>query len=115
MDGVITEDSDVFLFGAKKVYRGVFQDNIKFFDSERIQQKLRLTREKMILFALLVGSDYTVGVKGIGIVNAMEILKAFDSLGKLKKFKEWAVHADLFLHPEHRTENITKLSKEEEK
>lgn len=29
----------------------------------------------MILFAMMLGSDYTEGVKGIGIVNAMEILK----------------------------------------
>jgi DNA excision repair protein ERCC-5 len=33
----------------------------------------------MIIFALLLGSDYTEGIKGIGIVNAMEILKVFDS------------------------------------
>ncbi len=34
-----------------------------------------MTREKMIIFGLMLGSDYTDGVKGIGIVNAMEILK----------------------------------------
>lgn len=34
-----------------------------------------LTREKLILFGLMLGTDYTDGVKGIGIVNAMEILK----------------------------------------
>lgn len=36
-----------------------------------IVRKLGLTREKLILFAMLLGSDYTDGVKGIGIVNAM--------------------------------------------
>jgi DNA excision repair protein ERCC-5 len=39
-----------------------------------------LTREKLILFALMLGSDYTDGVKGIGIVNAMEILKVHHEL-----------------------------------
>jgi DNA excision repair protein ERCC-5 len=36
VDGVVTEDSDVFLFGGRKVYRGVFQDNIKLYWMGRI-------------------------------------------------------------------------------
>lgn len=36
VDGVVTEDSDVFLFGARKVYRGLFQDNIKFYAMKKI-------------------------------------------------------------------------------
>ena len=36
VDGVITEDSDVFLFGAKNVFRGVFNDNIRYFSAHKI-------------------------------------------------------------------------------
>jgi DNA excision repair protein ERCC-5 len=36
VDGVITEDSDVFLFGARNVFRGVFNDNIKYFSAHKI-------------------------------------------------------------------------------
>lgn len=57
----------------------------------------------MILLALLVGSDYTVGIPGIGPVTALEILAAFpppknleisylsqsDLLSGLKEFKHW--------------------------
>ena len=35
---------------------------------------------------MFLGSDYTDGVKGIGLVNAMEIIKVFDDVEKLKKF-----------------------------
>ena len=63
--------------------RGLFQNNIKWYDYTKMRSKLKLTREKMIIFALLLGSDYTEGVKGIGIVNAMEIIKVFDTLEKL--------------------------------
>jgi len=31
----------------------------------------------MISLALFLGCDYTMGIKGVGIVNAMEILEAF--------------------------------------
>lgn len=44
VDGVVTEDSDVFLFGARAVYRGLFQDNIKVYWMKRIEEKLLLSR-----------------------------------------------------------------------
>lgn len=42
---------------------------------------LELTRQQMIQLALLVGSDYTTGIPGIGPVTALEILAAFPSQG----------------------------------
>jgi len=53
-----------------------------------------LDREKMIYLALFLGSDYTMGIKGIGIVNAMEIMNTFQNYQELLKFKQWAVHDD---------------------
>lgn len=38
-----------------------------------------------------------MGIKGVGIVNAMEIVEAFDSKEALLRFSEWASRADLFL------------------
>jgi len=42
---------------------------------------------------MLLGSDYTEGVKGVGIVNAMELLQAFDMSKGVKhglsRFKKW--------------------------
>jgi DNA excision repair protein ERCC-5 len=43
-DGVVTEDSDVFLFGARKVYRGVFQNSIKMYWMGNVEEKLMLNR-----------------------------------------------------------------------
>ena len=44
---------------------------------------------------MLLGSDYTIGVDGIGIVNAMEVVAGFSdvddgqSLEGLRQFKSW--------------------------
>lgn len=50
----------------------------------------------MIALAYFLGSDYTEGVTGIGIVNAMEIIQAFPFgqseegiLYGLEKFRDW--------------------------
>jgi 5'-3' exonuclease len=39
----------------------------------------------------LLGSDYTEGVNGIGIVNAMEIIAAFPGDSTLLDFRTWFV------------------------
>lgn len=76
---MITEDSDVLLFGSRKVYRNIFERN-KFaekYDMDFIEREMGLNREDLIKMALFMGSDYTVGVKGIAAVNAIEIINAF--------------------------------------
>lgn len=79
VDGVVTEDSDVFLFGARCVYRHIFDEKryVEAYLSEDIRRDLGVSRSDLIAMAYLLGSDYTEGVKGIGIVNAMEIVDVF--------------------------------------
>lgn len=115
VDGTVTEDSDAFLFGARKVYRGVFQDNIKLYSMSKVEEKLHLTREKLILFALMLGSDYTDGIKGIGIVNAMEILKVHHDIDSLQRFTSWAKNADILQDNEqNRTEYMLESATSED-
>ena len=47
-----------------------------------------------ICLALSLGSDYTTGVHGIGIVNATEIIRVFPGVKGLKTFKTWIDAAD---------------------
>lgn len=96
VDGVITEDSDTFLFGARRVYRKLFNPNkeVEVYEMCDIEAELALSRDKLVMLAQLLGSDYTEGVHGIGIVNAMEVLSSWvgnsESLaGGLKSFAEW--------------------------
>lgn len=91
VDGVITEDSDAFLFGAQTVYRHLFAEG-KFaeaYEANDINKSLALDRDHLIRLAYLLGSDYTPGVRGVGVVNAMEILEAFPGSEGLKEFQKW--------------------------
>ncbi|XP_063617374.1 DNA excision repair protein ERCC-5 [Cydia splendana] len=78
-DGTITDDSDIWLFGGQTVYKNFFNQkkHVLQYVSERIEKSFNLNREQLILLALLVGSDYTTGVAGVGPVTAMEILASF--------------------------------------
>ncbi|KAH0969332.1 hypothetical protein GBA52_028787 [Prunus armeniaca] len=88
VDGVVTDDSDVFLFGAQSVYKNIFDDRkyVETYFMKDVEKELGLSREKLIRMALLLGSDYTEGVSGIGIVNAIEVVNAFPEEDGLHKF-----------------------------
>ncbi|CAK9161316.1 unnamed protein product [Ilex paraguariensis] len=96
VDGVVTDDSDVFLFGAQSVYKNIFDDRkyVETYLMKDIENELGLTREKLIRMALLLGSDYTEGVSGIGIVNAIEVINAFPEEDGLSYFREWIESPD---------------------
>lgn len=96
VDGVVTDDSDAFLFGARNVYKNIFDDRkyVETYFMKDIENELGLNREKLIHMALLLGSDYTEGVSGIGIVNAIEVVNAFPEEDGLRRFREWIESPD---------------------
>jgi DNA excision repair protein ERCC-5 len=91
VDGIVTDDSDVFLFGGDNVYRHMFHKDkpMEFYTMQKIKSELSIDRNKLIDLAILLGSDYSAGINGIGLVNAMEILSAFPGERGLSDFKKW--------------------------
>ncbi|XP_075596680.1 DNA excision repair protein ERCC-5 isoform X1 [Balearica regulorum gibbericeps] len=91
--GTITDDSDVWLFGARHVYKNFFSQNkyVEYYQYVDVQNQLGLDRSKLINLAYLLGSDYTEGIPNVGFVTAMEILNEFPGHGlePLLKFAEW--------------------------
>jgi DNA excision repair protein ERCC-5 len=88
VDGIVTDDSDTFLFGGTRVYKNMF-NAAKFVEcylTNDLISEFSLTRDKMIAIAQLLGSDYTTGIPGIGPVTALELLAEFPDL---QDFKDW--------------------------
>ncbi|ODV93246.1 hypothetical protein PACTADRAFT_51863 [Pachysolen tannophilus NRRL Y-2460] len=81
VDGIITDDSDCFLFGGDIIYKNMFNEKnyVECYMVDDIERDLGLNREKLIELAILLGSDYTEGINGVGKVTAMEILAEFDN------------------------------------
>ncbi|KAI4199093.1 MAG: hypothetical protein LQ350_004848 [Teloschistes chrysophthalmus] len=88
VDGIVTDDSDTFLFGGTRVYKNMF-NQAKFVEcylTADLEKEYSLTREKLIGVAHLLGSDYTEGIPSVGPVTALEILSEFDAL---ETFAAW--------------------------
>uniref|UniRef100_A0A3Q2XQD5 XPG-I domain-containing protein n=1 Tax=Hippocampus comes TaxID=109280 RepID=A0A3Q2XQD5_HIPCM len=92
-NGTITDDSDVWLFGGRHVYKNFFSQNkyVEHYQYSDLQNQLGLDRTKLINLAYLLGSDYTEGVPGVGYVTGMEILNEFPGHGlePLTQFRTW--------------------------
>jgi DNA excision repair protein ERCC-5 len=91
VDGVITDDSDVFLFGAQRVYKNMFNQSktVELFLQNDLERELGLDRDTLVRLAYLLGSDYTGGLAGTGPVLAMELSKEFPGKDGLHKFADW--------------------------
>ena len=61
VDGVISNDSDVFAFGGKSLYRNFFVDNryVEAYLSDDLETEVGLNRDRIILYAMLEGCDYS--------------------------------------------------------
>jgi len=94
VDGIVTEDSDAFVFGGKHIYKNIFDDKkyVEIYNADDAEREMNLTHDGMVGLALLLGGDYTQGVHGVGIVNGMEIVHAFgvsEDVQNLKRFRQW--------------------------
>ncbi|KAF9456623.1 hypothetical protein BDZ94DRAFT_334056 [Collybia nuda] len=91
VDGVITDDSDVFLFGARRVFKNMFNQSktVECFLLSDLSRELGLERDTLIRLAYLLGSDYVDGLPGVGPVVALELLKEFPGEDGLHMFKDW--------------------------
>ncbi|KAI0410052.1 PIN domain-like protein [Xylaria palmicola] len=91
VDGIVTDDSDIFLFGGTRVYKNMFNSNkfVECYLSSDMEKELSLSREQLISLAQLLGSDYTEGLPGVGPVTAVEILSEFPGKDGLQKFHDW--------------------------
>ncbi|RCN39876.1 XPG protein [Ancylostoma caninum] len=116
VQGVVSDDSDVWAFGVKDVYRHLFSKtkNVQHYGSRIIQQSLgvvifsaffshRLSQSEFVGIAILSGGDYSSGLAGVGVVNAIELLSEFtvarssdedrsqeaETISTLKKMEEW--------------------------
>ncbi|BGP14417.1 DNA repair protein rad2 [Rhodosporidiobolus nylandii] len=91
VDGIVTDDSDVFLFGGSRIYRNMFNESkyVECYLLDDLEREVGLDRDKLVRLAHLLGSDYTDGLPGVGPVQGMELLEEFPGENGLKKFKEW--------------------------
>ena len=76
---VASQDYDCLLFGSPKIIRNLTMSgnlsDLEYLELNKVLNKLELTRQQLIDIAILVGTDFNTGVKGIGAKTGLKIAK----------------------------------------
>ncbi|NXH13933.1 GEN endonuclease, partial [Bucco capensis] len=94
VDGCITNDGDVFLYGAQTVYRNFAMNakdpHLDCYTMSSIKEKLGCDRESLIGLAILLGCDYLPkGVPGVGKEQALKLIETLQGQSLLQRFEQW--------------------------
>ncbi|GMR33474.1 hypothetical protein PMAYCL1PPCAC_03669, partial [Pristionchus mayeri] len=111
VDAVVSDDSDCFAFGVGRLVRHMFsrEKEIEYYQGARVEEQLGLSRWDAISIGMLSGGDYSPGIKGVGVVTALELLaqfteerkgeekeefkSPFQTLSRLHRIEEWLLGA----------------------
>ncbi len=115
----VTKDYDALLYGAPRVIRHVTFTGTDLLPSrgvvrrlepeivelERLLGELGLTREQLVDLAILVGTDFNEGVRGVGPLRALRLIRLYGSIDRMpahirEELGDYREVRRIFLEPE---------------
>lgn len=93
---VASQDYDCLLFGAKRVVRNLAVNsnlgNLEFYELKKVLNDLNITREELIDMGILIGTDFSDGLKGVGAKTALKLAKNGQLKEKIAELQEISTH-----------------------
>ncbi len=84
---VSSQDYDSLLFGAPVMLKNLSaprkKAKLEVVELKELEEKHGITREELVDLAILVGTDFNEGLKGIGVKRALKLIKKHLSIEKL--------------------------------
>ncbi len=110
---VSSQDYDSLLFGAPAMIRNLSAARRKatpeVIELKELEEKYGITREELVDIAILIGTDFNPGIKGIGVKSALKLIKRHHSIEKLiaeaeiekiEGIENYELVRDIFLQPD---------------
>lgn len=132
VDGVISQDYDCLMFGARRVFR-----NFTFFGRRKVPgrnmyinvvpeyidlrenlEKLQITHEQLIQIGILVGTDFNSGIYKVGAKTALNLIRKHGDIYGALEAKNASIEnldriLDLFRNPPYTEVSEVQLKKPE--
>lgn len=81
---VASQDYDCMLFGAPRMVKNLTisgsQNNPELIELGKILETLNITREQLVDLAIMVGTDFNQGIKGIGAKKGLKLIKEYGDI-----------------------------------
>lgn len=79
-----SQDYDCILFGATRMVRNLTitggKANLELLELKKILTNLEISREQLVDVAILVGTDFNMGVKGVGAKTGLKLIKEHENI-----------------------------------
>lgn len=109
-DLVASQDYDALLFGAPLVVRNLTsprrQAQLELVHLRDLEEQQGISRAELIDLAILIGTDFNPGVKGIGAKRALKLIQKHHSIerlqaeGEIEPIEQYELVRAIFLQPE---------------
>lgn len=77
VNAIMSEDSDMLLFGGGRLIRKVtYTDDVELLELDKMLASLNITHKQFIDLSILCGTDYTAGgISGMGATTALDLIQ----------------------------------------
>lgn len=93
-----SQDYDCILFGATRMVRNLTitggRANLELIKLKKVLEDLKITREQLVDVAILVGTDFNQGIKGIGAKKGLNLIKNYGDVFQVLKDKNYELDVD---------------------
>lgn len=93
---VASQDYDCLLFGAKRVVRNLAVNsnlgNLEYYQLDKILKKLNITQDELIDMGILIGTDFSEGLKGVGAKTALKLARKGQLKEKINELQKESSH-----------------------
>lgn len=93
---VASQDYDCLLFGAKRVVRNLAISSnlgkIEYYELNNVLKQLNVTREELIDMGILIGTDFSEGLKGVGAKTALKLAHKGQLKEKIAELQKESTH-----------------------
>lgn len=86
IDGIITDDMDILVFGGRTILKNFTVSDKKFIQEISLPvmlKKLKISQNQLIDIAILLGCDYCPTIKGVGPMTAYKLIRENGSLERV--------------------------------
>lgn len=93
-----SQDYDCILFGATRMVRNLTitggKANLELITLKKVLENMEITREQLVDIAILVGTDFNRGVKGVGAKTGLKLIKEHGDIFTVVEKNDYEMDVD---------------------